>query len=219
VSASADKIIATASDETRLIASLRAGDEDAFMALVEQHGPLMLRIAGLYAGSRSVAEEIVQETWVGVLEGIERFEGRSSLKTWMFKILTNIAQRRARQEGRSVPLSSLDEPGEPSAPSVAAERFMSRGDPWPGHWSSVPHNWAGLPEERLLSQETLTVAEQSMSRLPPNQRAVIDLRDVHGWTSSEVCDLLGISEANQRVLLHRARSKVRETLEQHLAPA
>jgi RNA polymerase sigma-70 factor (ECF subfamily) len=219
VSASADKILATASDESRLIASLRAGDEDAFMALVGHHGPLMLRIAELYAGSRSVAEEIVQETWVGVLEGIERFEGRSSLKTWMFKILTNIAQRRARQEGRSVPLSSLDEPGEKSAPSVAAERFMSLGDPWPGHWSSVPHNWAGLPEERLLSQETLTVAEQSMSRLPPNQRAVIDLRDVHGWTSSEVCDLLGISEANQRVLLHRARSKVRATLEEHLAPA
>jgi RNA polymerase sigma-70 factor (ECF subfamily) len=205
-------------DESRLIESLRAGDEDAFMSLVERHGPLMLRIAQLYVRSRSVAEEVVQETWLGVLEGIERFESRSSLKTWMFRILTNIAQRRARQEGRSVPFSSLDEDEERTAPTVAAERFLGQGDQWPGHWVSFPRHWSALPEDRLLSNETLSVAAQSIGGLPPNQRAVIDLRDVQGLTSGEVCDLLDISEANQRVLLHRARSKVRQALEEHLTP-
>jgi RNA polymerase sigma-70 factor, ECF subfamily len=206
-------------ENDRVLAALRAGDEAAFGQLIDQHGPLMMRIAQLYVRDRAAADDVVQETWLGVLQGIDRFEGRSSLKTWMFRILTNIARRRARQERRTVPLSSLVEDAGESRAAVPVDRFLGSGDEWPGHWSSFPQRWSALPEERVLSQETFLVAEKSIGSLPPNQRAVIDLRDVHGWTSTEVCELLDISEANQRVLLHRARSKVRRALEDHLTPA
>jgi RNA polymerase sigma-70 factor, ECF subfamily len=201
--------------EEGVVAALRAGDEHAFNELVAQHSGLMNRIARVYVGNGAIADEVVQETWLGVLEGIDRFEGRASLKTWLFRILMNIAQRRAKQERRSVPLSSLAHE-EQSGPSVEPERFLGPDSRWPGHWASFPQPWNDLPEDRLLSQETLTVVRRSIDTLPPNQRTVIDLRDVHGWTSSEVCDLLEISEANQRVLLHRARSKVRQALDGHL---
>jgi RNA polymerase sigma-70 factor (ECF subfamily) len=203
--------------EEAVVAALRAGNEHAFNDLVSQHSGLMHRIARLYVGTSAVAEEVVQEAWLGVLQGIDRFEGRASLKTWLFRILTNIAQRRAKQERRSVPLSSLVQEEEEWL-SVAPERFLGPDARWPGHWASFPQPWNELPEDRLLSQETFGVARRSIDALPPNQRAVIDLRDVHGWTSGEVCDLLRISEANQRVLLHRARSKVRQALEDHLIP-
>lgn len=203
-------------DEHQVIALLRAGDAGTFRRLVDQHGPLMLRIAHMYVGTRAVADEVVQEAWLGVLNGIDRFEARSSLKTWIFRILTNIAKRRARQERRTVPLSSLVEDAHEGHPSVAVERFLGPDAAWPGHWATVPQRFSSLPEERLLSQETLQVAAKSIAVLPPNQRAVMELRDVHGLTSAEVCDLLDITEANQRVLLHRARSKVRRALEDHL---
>lgn len=205
-------------EEVRILDSLRAGDEQTFRRLVDQHGPLMRRIAYLHVGNGAVADEVVQESWLGILQGIDRFEARSSLKTWMFRILTNIAQRRAKQERRSVPMSSLLEGTDESEPSVAIERFFGSDEQGPGNWASSPQHWSELPEDRLLSGETLEVAENSIAALPPNQRAVIDLRDVHGWTSAEVCELLEISEANQRVLLHRARSKVRQVLENHLTP-
>lgn len=205
-------------EDEHLVAALRAGDETSFMTLVELHGPVMLRIARAYVGSPAVAEEVVQEAWLGVLESLPRFQGRSSLKTWVLRILKNIASRRAAQERRSVPFSALEEAeDEKTKPSMAPERFLDPGEQWAGHWASAPRRFGDLPEEKLLSQAALAVVEREMRALPPNQLAVIALRDVEGWEAGEVCELLDISEANQRVLLHRARSRVRRALETHLA--
>jgi RNA polymerase sigma-70 factor (ECF subfamily) len=199
-----------------LLEALRRGDEAAFMALVARHGPVMMRIARAYVGSAAVAEEIVQEAWVGVLESLPRFEGRSSLKTWLLRILKNIASRRAGQERRSVPFSAL-EGDDPDAdePSVAPERFLDPQERWAGHWASTPRRFGDVPDERLFARETLGAVEEAMLDLPLGQRAVIELRDVEGWGAGEVCELLEISEANQRVLLHRARARVRAALERH----
>jgi RNA polymerase sigma-70 factor, ECF subfamily len=207
-------------DERRLVEALRAGDEDAFVQLVRLHGPTMLRVARLYVSSGAVAEEVVQETWLAVLTGIGRFEGRSSFKWWLFRILANRARTRAAEEGRSVPFTALttDEPGAAEL-SVEAERFRGAGERWAHHWSSSPERWTDLPETSVLSQETIATVERAAAALPPAQRAVVTLRDILGWDANEVCRLLEISAANQRVLLHRARTKVRKTLEQHLAPS
>ncbi|HKB19985.1 MAG TPA: RNA polymerase sigma factor [Gaiellaceae bacterium] len=202
-------------DDTQLVEALRAGDERAFEQLTrEYHAPLM-RVAQIYVTSRSVAEEVVQETWLGVLNGIGRFEARSSLKTWIFRILTNIAKTRAQREGRTLPFSVLERPGTVPEPAVGPERFLPPDhDRWPGHWSSRPEPW---PDDRLLAAETRGVVERAIEALPPAQRAVISLRDVEGWSSAETCNALGVTETNQRVLLHRARSKVRQALEDYLA--
>ena len=204
-------------DEQRLVVSLRAGDEAAFETLIEHyHGPL-LRLAMMYVPSRAVAEEVVQETWLGVLQGLARFEGRSSLKTWIFRILTNRARTRGQREGRSIPFSSIGNPDADAAePAVDADRFQPPDHEYAGHWTSRPQNWDVLPEERLIGQETRAQIQQAIDALPDNQREVITLRDVEGWSSEEVCNVLEISETNQRVLLHRARSKVRRALEQYL---
>jgi RNA polymerase sigma-70 factor (ECF subfamily) len=196
------------------LAALRAGDEAAFLALVRRHNAAMVRVAQIYVGSRSIAEEVAQEAWVGVLKGLDRFEGRSSLKTWLFRIVTNLAKTRAVREGRTIPFSSLRTPENVPEPAVEAERFRSHDDlRWPGHWASKPTEW---PEERLLADETIAVVDSAIDSLPPSQRAVIALRDVEGWGAEEVCNALELTETNQRVLLHRARSKVRKALEEHL---
>jgi len=202
-------------DDKHLVEALRAGDERAFEQLThEYHAPLM-RVAQIYVTSRSVAEEVVQETWLGVLNGIGRFEARSSLKTWIFRILTNIAKTRAQREGRTLPFSVLERPDTVPEPAVGPERFLPPDhERWPGHWSSRPQPW---PEDRLLAAETRGVVERAIEALPPAQRAVISLRDVEGWSSDETCNALGVTETNQRVLLHRARSKVRQALEDYLA--
>ena len=206
-------------EEEGLVEALLAGDESAFMSLVERYGPVMLRIARAYVGSPAVAEEIVQEAWLGVLQSLPRFEGRSSLKTWLLRILKNVASRRAAQERRSVPFSALEEAEDESGkPALGPERFLDPGERWAGHWASAPRRFGDLPEEKMLSRAALAVVESEMLALPPNQRAVIELRDVEGWDAPEVCQLLEISEANQRVLLHRARSRVRHALEVHLDP-
>jgi len=205
--------------ERELVAALRRGDEQTFTMLVEQYTPSLLRLAMLYVSSQAVAEDVVQETWLGVLQGLDRFEGRSTLKTWMFRILINTAKTRAQREGRTIPFSALA-PLETDAgePAVEPERFFPPDDPqWPGHWAVPPDNWEGLPEERLLSLETRERIQRAIDALPPTQREVITLRDVEGWSSEEVCNLLSISESNQRVLLHRARARVRRALEQYLA--
>jgi RNA polymerase sigma-70 factor, ECF subfamily len=204
-------------DEQRLVASLRVGDESAFEMLIDRyHGPL-LRLAMLYVPSRAAAEEVVQETWLGVLQGLARFEGRSSLKTWIFRILTNRARTRGQREGRSIPFSAIGTPeSEVADPSVEADRFFPPEHASAGHWTSLPHNWEALPEEWLIGQETRAQIQQAINALPASQREVITLRDVEGWTSEEVCNVLEITETNQRVLLHRARSKVRRALEQYL---
>jgi len=205
-------------EDLRLVERLRSGDEAAFMSLVERYRPSMLRIARMYVPTPAVAEEVVQDAWLGVLRGLAGFEGRSSLRTWIFRILVNTAKSRGQREARSVPFSSLWAPGEAEDPSVDPGRFRPDDDPrWPGHWAAPPTRWDGVPEDRLLSAETLARIGEAIEALPPNQREVIRLRDVLGWSSAEVRNALDLSETNQRVLLHRARSKVRRALESYLA--
>jgi RNA polymerase sigma-70 factor (ECF subfamily) len=205
--------------DRELVEALRRGDEAAFASLVRSHHPVMMRVAMMYVRTRAVAEEVLQDTWVGVIRGIDRFEGRSSLRTWIFHILVNTARTRATREARTIPFSAYVNAGaQTSEPAVDPSRFLPPDHPeWPGHWASPPTDWRELPEERLLGKETLSVVRRAVDDLPPSQREVITLRDLAGWDSKDVCALLGISEGNQRVLLHRARSKVRRALERHLA--
>jgi RNA polymerase sigma-70 factor (ECF subfamily) len=199
-------------EDARLVDGLRAGDEAAFATLMRMYGAGMLRVAQMYVSSRAVAEEVVQEAWVGVLKGIGRFEGRSSLKTWLYRIVVNTAKTRGVRESRSIPFSSLgDSEGDAT---VDPDRFLGSGERFPGHWAVPPQAWA--PEGRLLSEETLEVVGRAIDRLPPAQRAVITMRDVQGFTSEEVCNALDLTETNQRVLLHRARAKVRSALEEYM---
>jgi RNA polymerase sigma-70 factor (ECF subfamily) len=203
--------------EAQLVERLREGNEEAFRELVEQHGATMLRVARLYVRDRAVAEEVVQETWLAVLNGIDSFEGRSSLRTWIFRILANRAKTRAEREGRSVPLSAiLASDAAAGEPSVDSDRFfgLNHGQS-PFHWAVPPREW---PHDRVLERETLEVVRSAIEMLPDTQREVIRLRDVEGWSPAEVAELLEISDGNQRVLLHRARSKVRAALESYLNP-
>jgi RNA polymerase sigma-70 factor (ECF subfamily) len=196
-------------DERELVAALRAGDESAFRALIEMYHAMLVRVARAYVPTAAVAEEVAQETWLAVVEGIDRFQERSSLKTWLFRILTNKAKTRGMRERRTLPFSAFE--GDDS--SVDPSRFHGPEHQWPGHWASAPQPF---PEERLLAAETREVVERAIAALPPTQRAVISLRDVEGWSAEEVCNALTLSETNQRVLLHRARSAVRAALERYL---
>jgi RNA polymerase sigma-70 factor (ECF subfamily) len=194
---------------------LRAGDETAFMMLVEQHQAAMLRIARMYVSSRAVAEEVVQEAWLGIVKGLSRFEGRSSLGTWMYRIVANIAKTRGRAEGRSIPFSSLA--GDDDADTgVDSAWFQDSTGEFPGGWRSPPIDWSGIPEDRLLGAETMRRIDEAIGSLPPMQAEVIRLRDVLGWSAEEVRDALDLTEVNQRVLLHRARSRVRRDLDAYL---
>ena len=201
-------------EEIELLAKLRAGDERAFETLVNRHYGTMLAVAQTYVASRAVAEEVVQEAWVGVLNGLDGFEGRSALATWIMRIVVNIAKTRGGREARSIPYASLA--GEGDEHSVEPDRFRGVGDGFPGHWRAYPADWHRLPEDALFQQETLRVAVDAIARLPAAQRAVITMRDVQGCAADEVYEVLGLSEGNQRVLLHRARSRVRAALERHL---
>lgn len=210
-----DAAASASGDDVELVRRLRRGDEDAFMSLVERLQPTMLRVARMYVSSQAVAEEVVQEAWLGVLQGIDRFESRSSLRTWILRIVSNIAKTRGRREGRSVPFASLAG-DDLDAPAFDPDRFLGAGDEWAGHWSTLPTDWRGLPETRLTSSETLDAVRRAIDALPPMQAQVIRLRDVQGWTSEEVRNALELSETNQRVLLHRARAKVRAALEREM---
>jgi len=203
--------------DARTVAALRAGDEKAFMELVAAYGPSMLRVALLYVKTRAVAEEVVQDAWLGVLNGIGRFEGRSSLKTWVFRILTNTAKTRSEREGRSLPFSALaaDDP-DGGEPSVDPDRFLGEGERWASHWVSSPRRFDDLPEGRLLSGEAMGLVQQVVETLPETQRVVLTMRDIVGFDAEDVCEALGISEGNQRVLLHRARTRVRQALEAYV---
>ncbi len=206
-----------APEEIGMLERLRQGDEAAFASLVDRHHGALLRLAMAYVSDRSIAEEVVQETWMGVLEGVDRFEGRSSLKTWIFRILTNKAKTRGVRESRHVSFSPLAASEEnPEEPAVDPTRFQTTGH-WAGYWVSYPQPWdENTPEKLLLSQEGTTFLEQAIEALPPKLRQIIVMRDVEGLSSDEACNILGISETNQRVLLHRARSRVRKTLEKYL---
>jgi RNA polymerase sigma-70 factor (ECF subfamily) len=203
--------------DDELLPALRAGDEAAFAGFVQRYHGALVRVAMLYVGNRDVAEEVAQEAWIGVLKGLESFQGRSSLKTWVFSILTNCAKTRAQREARYVAFSAFageDEDGD--EPAVDPDRFLPADDArWPGHWTSAPRRWEHIPEDRLMAQETLAHVRAAIEELPPNQRRVLVLRDVEGLTSEDVCALLGISVSNERVLLHRGRSRVRRALERY----
>jgi RNA polymerase sigma-70 factor, ECF subfamily len=195
------------------VQALRRGDETAFLSLVTAYNPILLRLAMVYSPTRAVAEETVQETWVAVLRGIDGFEGRAALRTWICRILVNIAHRRSAAEARSLPFSSFGD-GHDSSPAVTPDRFLQSG-PYVGHWASPLHDWAGVPEHKLLSDELKSIVADAITGLPESQRAVVALRDVEGWTSDEVCELLDLEPGHQRVLLHRARSRVRAALERY----
>jgi RNA polymerase sigma-70 factor, ECF subfamily len=207
-----DATVTASDDDLSLVERLRSGDEEAFMSLVDRLQPTMLRVARMYVSSATVAEEVVQEAWLGVLTGIDRFQGRSSLRTWILRIVSNIAKTRGQRESRSVPFASLAG-DDLDAPAFDPDRFLGAGEEWAGHWSTVPADWAAMPEQRLTASETLADVRRAIDALPPMQAEVIRLRDVLGWTSQEVRNALEITETNQRVLLHRARAKVRRAIE------
>ena len=205
------------SNDRVLVVALRDGDEEAFSWLLERYHAPLHRTARLYVATDAQADEVVQETWVAVLRGIDRFEQRSSLKTWLYRILMNIARTRGVKEARTIPFSSavgaMDDGAEPT---FDPDRFRPPEDPeWPGHWASFPNDWEHQPESRLLASETLHLVGTVIETLPPAQREVLTLRDVEGWTSVEVCNALELTETNQRVLLHRGRAKVRRALESY----
>jgi RNA polymerase sigma-70 factor (ECF subfamily) len=205
--------VAAGSDDAALVAALRAGDEAAFGTLIDRYYGTMVRVARMHVATKEAAEDVVQETFLGVIQGIDRFEGRSSLRTWMFRILVNRAKTRGEREGRTRPFSSLASELEATEPSVDPDRFLPEGR-WAGFWSAPPDQ--ELPEARVLASEAGGQLAAAIEALPPAQRVVITLRDVRGFSAPEVCELLDVSEANQRVLLHRARSKVRVSLERYL---
>jgi RNA polymerase sigma-70 factor, ECF subfamily len=206
------------SDDTMLVQALRRGDESAFSWLLDTYHRPLHRTAISFVGSGATADEVVQETWLAVITGIDRFEGRSSLKTWIYRILMNIARTRGVREARSVPFSSAGADVESGEPTFSPDRFHQRGVA-AGHWSAPPEPWDELSDDRLLAAETLALVRTAIQALPARQQAVITGRDLDGLSAAEVCDLLDLSEANQRVLLHRARARVREALEHHLKGA
>jgi RNA polymerase sigma-70 factor, ECF subfamily len=203
----------TAGSEQDLLERLRKGDEEAFSELVRRYQRLMLRVARGYVRTDAIAEEVVQESWLAVVRGVERFEGRSSFKTWLLRIVANRAMTQGAKEARSVPFASLDDDDD-DEPAVSPERFRPAGEPGAGAWSAPPEPW---PEDRLLASETRAVISKAIDELPGLQRAVVSMRDVEGWSSEEVQQALGISASNQRVLLHRGRQRVRAALAEYPA--
>jgi RNA polymerase sigma-70 factor, ECF subfamily len=200
--------------DAQTVAALRAGDERTFRQLFARTYPMMKRVARGYVASDAVAEEIVQDTWMAIVTGIDRFEGRSALGTWIFSILTNQAKTYSRRERRALPFSSVT-PSDVEEPAVDPDRFQKDDDAWPGHWATPPRPWQ-KPERRLLSLEARDRLKQALAQLPSRQRLIVGLRDIDGHSSEEVCELLGLSQENQRVLLHRGRSRLRAILEEYV---
>ncbi len=207
-------------DDAELVQKLRDGDEAAFAALVDELSPALLRLALMHVPSRAVAEDVVQDTWIGVIEGIDRFEGRSSLRTWIIQILLNKARTKGVREKRTLPFSYFKRRAEEGRdePAVDADRFQGRDGVRPGWWARPPVEWEGA-EAKLEQDEVRDRLLEAIADLPPRQREVIVLRDLQGYSAEEARNVLDVSETNQRVLLHRARSKVRAALESYLEPA
>ena len=201
-------------EDAVVVAALRRGEEAAFTDLVNAYSSSLLRLAQDFVRTRAVAEEVVQETWLAVLNGIDRFEGRSSLKMWVYRILVNKAKTRGVREARTVPFSALA--ADEHERAVPEERFRGSDHQWPGHWSSPPRALDTIPDERLLAREARGRIAEALETLPDSQRIVVTLRDVAGWDPDEVCEALGVSEGNQRVLLHRGRAKLRAAFERYL---
>jgi RNA polymerase sigma-70 factor (ECF subfamily) len=206
----------TGSDE-RVLTALRAGDERTFRELFARHYPGMKRVARGFVSSDAVAEDVVQETWLAVVAGIERFEGRSALTTWIFSILINQAKIHSTRERRAMPFSSIAADSARES-TVDPDRFQKDDEAWPGHWATPPRPWE-MPERRLLSLEARERLKHALDQLPERQRLIVGLRDVDGFSAEEVCDRLRLTQENQRVLLHRGRSRLRTVLEEYLGGA
>jgi RNA polymerase sigma-70 factor (ECF subfamily) len=203
-------------DEAALLAALRAGDERAFARLIDLHHASLVRVARQYVPTQEIAEDVAQEAWLGLLRGLDSFEGRSSLRTYLFRIVMNLARTRGVREARSTPFSSLARDGEYTS-AVEPERFVPAPDPGAGHWASPIRPWSTAAEQLVLSAEAVEKVYEAIADLPEVQRRVVTLRDVEGLGAGEVCDLLELSEGNQRVLLHRARTKLRQALAEYYA--
>jgi RNA polymerase sigma-70 factor (ECF subfamily) len=201
--------------DEELLPRIRAGDELAFEILVKRYHRSMTRLASSFVPSEAIAEEVAQETWIAILGGIERFEGRSMLKTWMFSILINKARTRGLKERRSVPFSSTLPEDCETGPTVDPSRFLDPAHMFAGYWSTPPFPWWAVPDERALQAETRALVQQAIEALPALQRQVVTLRDVEGWPAEEVCETLNLTEGNQRVLLHRGRARLRSVVEAH----
>ena len=201
--------------EAALLASLRAGDEAAFCSLVDAYHVALVRLAMQYVANGSVAEEVAQETWIAFVQGLARFEGRSSVKTWLFRTLLNCARSRKRKEVRSVPFAAMFDPDSDEGPAVDPSRFRPDGI-WAGHWAVVPRSFAADGESTLLTAELRERIQTAIDALPEAQREVLTLRDVEGFDAHEACEVLGVSEVHQRVLLHRARAKLRAAIEAYV---
>lgn len=206
-------------DDAVLVAALRLGDTTAFEWMVDRYHGSLRRLALNYVATGAVADEVVQETWLALIQGIDRFERRSTLKTWLYRVLMNKARTRGLREQRTRPFSSLDG-DDLTLSGFDPDRFRPADDPeWPGHWAAPPTPWQEQPDRHLEATATLDLVREAVAELPPNQRQVMALRDIDGWTSDEVCNVLGLSQTNQRVLLHRARAKVRLALDPTLESA
>lgn len=205
----------TVDDEVAMLAALRRGDEAMFAAVVDRHTPALLRVARGYVPSQEIAEEVVQETWMALLKGVEKFEGRSSLRTWLFAVMINIAKGRGVRERRDADTAIAAYTGGTVDPAL----FRGPNEEWPGdwkNWEQYPKAFPETPESSLLATELVDVAKAELDKLPDRQRMVVTLRDMLGFDSGEVCELLDISAANQRVLLHRGRAALRLVLESYL---
>jgi RNA polymerase sigma-70 factor (ECF subfamily) len=202
-------------EDADLLSRLRAGDQRAFSHVVREWSPVMLRVAGTFVTTHASAEECVQEAWLGVIRGLDRFEGRSRLRTWAVGIVVNIARGRAHRDRRVLPWTTLEDE---SRPAVDPRRFRAAGEQWAGGWTEqgAPREWE--PEAMLLAGEVMDVLAKALAELPPRQRAVVTLRDVHGLTPEEVCTVLELNLGNQRVLLHRGRARLRQLLEDYHRP-
>jgi RNA polymerase sigma factor (sigma-70 family) len=200
--------------EATVLARLRAGDESMFIRVVDAWSDGMLRLARAHVSTDASAEDVVQDTWLAVIKGLGRFEGRSSVKTWVYRILVNTAKNRGMRESRTVPWTSVAAALDDVGPTVDPSRFQGRGDEYPGHWREPPPAWPSA-ESEAAAAEVRRQVEAALRELPYRQRAVMTLRDVEGCDAGEVCSVLGISAGNQRVLLHRARAAVRARLEDY----
>jgi RNA polymerase sigma-70 factor, ECF subfamily len=214
---SPEQQLSTPNDEMALLAALRQGDETAFTTLVDRYHTGMVRLAQTFVASQATAEDVAQDAWLGVLRGLPSFEGRSSLKTWIYRILINRAKTRGQRDSRTLPFASHTSTAVPDDDTDSMDQLFARAEAG-GHWLSAPRSWQDLPEARFLSQEIRAMIDQAISTLPETQQQVIRLRDIEGLSSADVCNMLEISETNQRVLLHRARERVRRALAAYITP-